>query len=34
VVQRVRGSDEATKAVVLLYEQQHKARATVLRAAG
>jgi hypothetical protein len=34
VVQRVRGSDEATRAVVLLYEQQHKARATVLRAAG
>jgi hypothetical protein len=34
VVQRVRGSDEATKAVVRLYEQQHKARMTVLRATG
>jgi hypothetical protein len=34
VVQRVRGSDTATKAVVRLYEQQHKGRATVLRAAG
>ncbi|HEY4098513.1 MAG TPA: hypothetical protein VGM33_23520 [Baekduia sp.] len=34
VVRRVRGSDEATKAVVRLYEQQHKARATVLRATG
>jgi hypothetical protein len=34
VVQRVRGSDEATKAVVRLYEQQHKARTTVLRATG
>ncbi|MCW3003498.1 MAG: hypothetical protein JWQ20_2796 [Conexibacter sp.] len=32
VIQRVRGSDAATKAVVRLYEQQHKARATVLRA--
>jgi hypothetical protein len=34
VIARVRGSDEATKAVVRLYEQQHKARATVLRATG
>jgi hypothetical protein len=32
VVARVRGSDEATKAVVRMYEQQHKKRATVLRA--
>jgi hypothetical protein len=32
IVQRVRGADAATKAVVRLYEQQHKARATVLRA--
>jgi hypothetical protein len=34
VIQRVRGADTATKAVVRLYEQQHKARATVLRATG
>jgi hypothetical protein len=34
VIERVRGSDPATKAVVRLYEQQHKARATVLRATG
>jgi hypothetical protein len=32
VIARVRGSDEATKAVVRMYEQQHKQRATVLRA--
>jgi len=33
IVARVRGSDEATKAVVLLFEQGHKRRATVLKAA-
>ena len=33
IVARVRKADEATKAVVLLYEQGHKSRATVLRAA-
>ena len=33
IVARVRGADEATKAVVLLYEQGHKGRATVLKAA-
>jgi hypothetical protein len=33
IITRVRGSDEATRAVVRLYEQQHKQRATVLRAA-
>jgi hypothetical protein len=34
VIKRVRAGDEATKAVVLLYEQGHKARASVIRAAG
>ena len=34
VIKRVRAADEATKAVVLLYEQGHKARASVIRAAG
>jgi hypothetical protein len=34
IVKRVRAGDEATKAVVLLYEQSHKARASVIRAAG
>jgi hypothetical protein len=34
IVKRVRAGDEATKAVVLLYEQGHKARASVIRAAG
>lgn len=34
IVKRVRAGDEATKAVVLLYEQGHKARVSVLRAAG
>lgn len=34
VVARLRGADPATKAVVRLYEQQRKARATVLRATG
>jgi len=34
VVKRVREGDEATKAVVLLYERQHKARSTIIRAAG
>ncbi len=33
IIARVRGADEATKAVVLLYEQQHKRRTTVLKAA-
>jgi hypothetical protein len=33
IVDRLRGSDGATKGVVRLYEQQHKKRATVLRAA-
>ena len=33
IVARVRGADEATKAVVLLFEQGHKRRATVLKAA-
>jgi hypothetical protein len=32
VVQRVRGADEATKAIVRLYEQTHKGRRTVLAA--
>jgi hypothetical protein len=32
VIARVRGADDATKAVVRMYEQQHKKRATVLRA--
>jgi hypothetical protein len=34
IVKRVRAADEATKAVVLLYEQGHKGRASVIRAAG
>jgi hypothetical protein len=34
IVQRVRSADEATRGVVRLYEQQHKRRATVLRATG
>jgi hypothetical protein len=34
VVQRVRGADEATKGVVRLYEQTHKARRTILAATG
>ena len=34
VIKRVRAGDEATKAVVLLYEQSHKARASVIKAAG
>jgi hypothetical protein len=33
VVARLRGADEATRAMVALYEQAHRARATVLRAA-
>jgi hypothetical protein len=34
IVARLRGADEATKAVVALYERGHKNRATVLRATG
>ena|SRR5215210_2022758 len=34
ITKRVRAADEATKAVVLLYERGHKARASVIRAAG
>jgi hypothetical protein len=34
IVKRVRAADEATKAVVLLYERGHKHRASVIRAAG
>jgi hypothetical protein len=34
VVARLRGADAATKAVVRMYEQRHKQRATVLRATG
>jgi hypothetical protein len=34
VIKRVRAADEATKAVVLLYERGHKGRASVIRAAG
>jgi hypothetical protein len=34
IASRVRSADTATKAVVRLYEQQHKKRATVLRATG
>jgi hypothetical protein len=34
IAKRVRAADEATKAVVLLYEQGHKARASIVRAAG
>lgn len=33
IVRRVRGADDATKAVVLLYEGHHKGRRTVLDAA-
>ena len=34
IVARLRGADPATKAVVRMYEQRHKQRATVLRATG
>ena len=34
IVKRVRAADEATRAVVLLYERGHKGRASVIRAAG
>ena len=34
VIRRIRAGDEATKAVALLYERGHKARASVIRAAG
>ena len=34
IVKRVRAADEATKAVVLLYERGHKGRTSVIRAAG
>jgi hypothetical protein len=34
IAKRVRTADEATKAVVLLYERGHKARASIIRAAG
>lgn len=34
IVQRLRGADPATKAVVALYERGHKNRATVLKATG
>ncbi|MEO8689639.1 MAG: hypothetical protein ABI611_15675, partial [Solirubrobacteraceae bacterium] len=34
IVKRVRAADEATRAVVLLYERGHKDRASVVRAAG
>src|SRR5829696_2655245 len=34
IVKRVRAADEATKAVVLLYERGHKSRSSVIRAAG
>jgi len=34
IIKRVRAADEATKAVVLLYERGHKGRASVIRAAG
>jgi hypothetical protein len=34
IVTRLRGADPATKGVVRMYEQQHKRRATVLRATG
>jgi hypothetical protein len=34
VIERVRGADAATKAVVRLYESQHKKRRTVLKATG
>ena len=34
IIKRVRAADEATRAVVLLYERGHKGRASVIRAAG
>jgi hypothetical protein len=34
IIDRLRVSDDAVKAVVLLYERDHRARKTVLRAAG
>ena len=34
IVARLRGADEATRAVVRLYEERHRRRATVLRATG
>ena len=34
IIDRVRVSDDTVKAVVLLYERSHRARKTVLRAAG
>ena len=34
VIERIRVADEATKAVVLLYERGHKGRTSVIRAAG
>jgi hypothetical protein len=34
VVKRVRAADEATRAVVLLYERAHKGRSSVIKAAG
>jgi len=34
IVKRLRAADEATKAVVLLYERGHKRRSSVIRAAG
>jgi hypothetical protein len=34
IIKRVRAADEATKAVVLLYERGHKGRTSVIRAAG
>jgi hypothetical protein len=34
IIDRLRVSDDAAKAVVLLYESSHRARKTVLRAAG
>ena len=33
IIKRVRATDEATKAVVLLYERGHKGRTSVIRAA-
>jgi hypothetical protein len=34
IIDRLGASDEAVKAVVLLYERTHRARKTVMRAAG
>ena len=34
IIKRVRAADEATRAVVLLYERGHKGRVSVIRAAG